>query len=243
MSSKFTKNEEKTKKVFIRDVRKDICDELGKALANLEFLMRNQNKEKQKESAKYLYECPLILLKILNIKMGLLIDELQYAKYAEAEKPIYLMSSRFLIECFDYLSQREVESMHFVTGHEIENRNVRVLDKVLEVEHEEQSIVSARADDESVRKTLIHLYENNLRLLGYFHIHPGSGPGSTNPSDKDLTLENKLERGGYEAIGAIFSRDGYIRFFSANTKNYEIQISGEGVEKISDGLYKLTKNR
>ena len=41
------------------------------------------------------------------------------------------------------------------------------------------------------------------------------------------------------ALGAIFSRDGYVRFFRLD-RSFEIEIYGEGVEKHEDNVYRLT---
>lgn len=152
-------------------------------------------------------------------------------------EPAYVLSSLFLQDCFNFLNRQEEESMHFVTGVEI--GETKILDRIVPFKISMRSVVGAQGDSIDVNRVLIQMDELKLKLLGYFHIHPGCGPNSNFPSVVDQNLENLLERGNYQAIGAIFSRDGFIRFHSPRHLN--IQIYGEGVEKINDRLYHLVK--
>ncbi len=70
--------------------------------------------------------------------------------------------------------------------------------------------------------------------------HPSRGINSNNPSSTDFSNQERLEKGNYKTIGGIFSRDGYLRFFSDKLQ-YKISISGKGVENVSKGVYKLTE--
>jgi hypothetical protein len=151
------------------------------------------------------------------------------------KKPSYLVTSLFLRESFKLLNKRRVESLHFVTGPEIEG--TKVLDKIVDLRLEKQSVVYAKADAEAIREALIYLSECGFQLWGCFHIHPGFGASSIFPSSTDMTLDRLFNKGGYECIGAIFSRDGFVRFFSS--KEFEINIYGNGVEKVNGKLYRL----
>ena len=173
---------------------------------------------------------------VLVGKLGkLLADNLPSSK--QIEKRTYVTSSLFLHDCFDFLNTKKVESLHFVTGPELGYASV--LDRIIDFEIERQTSVFARGDSNSVRKVLIQLGKYEHKLQGCFHIHPGIGTDSTTPSCIDLRLQETLDRGGYTAIGAIFSRDGFIRFYSST--DFELQVYGKGVDGIDGKLYHLTK--
>ena len=155
----------------------------------------------------------------------------------EDTKRRYLMSSLYLMDSFALLNRQEVESLHFVTGPEVSE--TKVMDKIVDLKLEKQSMVYAKANTEAIREALIYLSEYGFKLWGCFHIHPGTGAGSTSPSGTDMTLDRLLLRGGYDSIGAIFSRDGFVRFFSS--KDFEINIYGNGLEKINEKLYRIVE--
>jgi hypothetical protein len=153
------------------------------------------------------------------------------------EKPTYVLSSLFLHSSFDFLNQRQEESVHFITG--AEKGTAKFLEHIVPFRLDVQTIVGAEGNSEDVHRVLCKMQELGYKLLGYFHIHPGNGPEAIYPSHVDLRLQDILERGGYEAIGAIFSRDGYLRFHAPVLPN--IEIFGKGVEKINESLYHLSK--
>jgi hypothetical protein len=150
----------------------------------------------------------------------------------------YVISSLFLHDCFKFLNTKKVESLHFVTGPQL--ADICVLDRIVDFEIEIQNSVFAKGNSSSVRNALSQLNRYEHKLQGCFHIHPGRGIRSTEPSSVDLRLQQTLDRGGYKAIGAIFSRDGIIRFYSSI--DFEIQVYGKGVEKINGKFYRLTQS-
>jgi proteasome lid subunit RPN8/RPN11 len=156
---------------------------------------------------------------------------------ATKRRQTYVISALFLHDCFKLLNARKVESLHFVTGPQLEN--ISVLDRIVDFKLETQNPVFARGDSDSVRRALIELSKYEHRLQGCFHIHPGRGIHSTEPSSIDLRLQQTLDRGGYRLVNAIFSRDGIIRFYSSRA--FEIQVYGKGVEKINGKFYRLTQ--
>lgn len=153
-----------------------------------------------------------------------------------AEEMKFLMSSFFLHECFSYLNRQEEESLHLVTGPEFGKLNI--LSVIIPLTLKVQTIVEANADPDELRLAFLKMDRLNYHLLGYFHIHPGMGADATYPSDIDLKLQDRLER-GYKAIGAIFSRDGYFRFHAP--KIPEIELYGKGVERLNETLCHLSK--
>lgn len=154
-----------------------------------------------------------------------------------AEDMRFLMSSLFLHQCFDYLNRQEEESLHLVTGPE--SGKLNILSVIIPLALKVQSIVEANAAPEELRITFLRMEKLKYHLLGYFHIHPGRGADATYPSGTDIKLQDRLEQGGYKAIGAIFSRDGFFRFHGPRIP--EIEIYGEGVERINETLYHLSE--
>jgi hypothetical protein len=55
-----------------------------------------------------------------------------------------------------------------------------------------------------------------------------------------MNYQKRLEAGGYNAIGGIFTRDGQIRFFSHKLP-FMVEVYGKGVEQIEDTLFRFTK--
>lgn len=157
----------------------------------------------------------------------------------------YKTGSLFLKECFEYLTSSPEEVIHLVSGLELE-KNIFLLDRLERVEYQ-ASMVGAKADIKDLFKKLIEIDEKyGHLLLAVFHSHPFKGTAGTCPSGIDRNLQENLEKASYKAIQAIFSRDGYIRFFS-NKLSFEVEIYGKGVEKITEKenekVFKLTEIR
>lgn len=152
-------------------------------------------------------------------------------------RPLYLCCSWFLRECLESLTRCDKESMLYTTG--LELGSVRTLDRQLGFQYKEQTGVYVAAESQSNRNTLAKLDSAGQRLLAWFHSHPGRGASATLPSDIDNDHQGDLEQGGYPAIGAIFSRDGYVRFFSSE-KEFDVIILGKNMEHIHEKLFKLT---
>ena len=78
--------------------------------------------------------------------------------------------------------------------------------------------------------SIIKLEQFGHRLLAHFHSHPGNGIEANRPSGTNTGFQKRLEDAGYPAVAAIFSRDGYVRFFRLDD-DLEIEIYGSGVEQ------------
>ena len=163
------------------------------------------------------------------------IDAEQQAK-PDDSRPRFQISSLFLYECFEKLTADDREQFFFITGTEV--NGVCVLNQRAEFEHESRTAMGVIAKPSSTHRLLIKLEKFGHRLLGHFHSHPGDGPGSTHPSGTDRDFQQRLEQAGHIAVAAIFSRDGYVRFFRLDGE-FEIQIHGTGVEKHEDNIYRL----
>jgi len=177
-----------------------------------------------------------VLLRLADVRR-VTNDALSLLKSGEPT-PAYTVSSWFLHGCFQYLVQREVESLHFVTG--VQFGNTFTLDKMVTFEMDSQTPVSARGDISSTHKSLMDMERYGHKLHACFHSHPGKGQAATFPSSVDLDYQSRLESGGYAAIGGIFSRDGYFRVFSLG-RPFQIIIYGKGVERVDDRVYRLTE--
>lgn len=149
----------------------------------------------------------------------------------------YAVSSLFLHQCFKDLTADANEQFFFITGSVV--GGVHVLDQKAEFEHQRRTAVGVVGQPGATHKLLIKLEQFGHRLLGSFHSHPGKGPGATRPSGTDENFQRRLETGGHLAVAAVFSRDGYVRFFRMD-KEPEIEIYGAGVEKHGSNVYRLT---
>lgn len=157
----------------------------------------------------------------------------------QTDKQVFVVSSMFLRDSYNLLNiDKRVESLHFITGPRL--GNVSVLDRIVNFEKERQTPVFAKGSSDSVSEVLIELARHEHKLHGCFHVHPGNGEGSTMPSSIDLKLQQNFDRGGYKVVHAIFSRDGYVRFYSS--LDFEIEIYGKGLEVKNHGeLYRFTE--
>lgn len=151
--------------------------------------------------------------------------------------PRFVVSSLFLHECFKPLTADQKEQFFFVTGPEVDG--VMVLSKLCAFEHLSRTELGVVGDPSSTHRLLGYFHQCGHRLLAHFHSHPGYGPDSISPSGTDINYQTRLEGTGCNTVGAIFSRDGYFRFFRLDPR-FEVTIYGAGVEHVSDTVYKLT---
>lgn len=142
----------------------------------------------------------------------------------------YWISSATLAEAYRFLTQRlpalgqEPEWMLAVTG--LKNGCVRTLEHLIEVKLATQSAGQASFDMQDFTRIAVSLHEHGQALHAIFHSHRFSGP--PHPSGIDDRLQRLLEEGGYPAIQAVFSEDGYVRFF-ARRRPFAVEVHGKGV--------------
>jgi len=164
-----------------------------------------------------------------------------------AEILYYATDSLFLHECYQYLFQDmtktsdsrfvgELEWACLVTGPRI--GNIRVLDRLVPVQIAYQSAGGVRLSADSLRQTLMSLQESGHSLYGVFHSHRMNGPHGATPSPIDLNAQKNILEAAYPAIQAIFTKDGYLRFFSYE-RAFEIEVYGKGVIHINEKLFQL----
>ena len=161
----------------------------------------------------------------------------------ESDQPAvntYCVSSMELHACYPDLMQRvpatggEPEWMLALTG--LRLGHLLTLEHKLELKLAAQSAGCASADMQDLTRLLIELSQFGQALHAVFHSHRFNGP--PRPSAIDMRLQEKLEQARYPAIQAVFSEDGYVRFFSKR-RPFEVLIYGKGVEKVDRFLYRL----
>lgn len=157
---------------------------------------------------------------------------------SQSDIPRFVVSSYFLHECFKKLTADQSEQFSFITGVELDG--TLVLNQLLELEHDKRNLVGVTANSGFTHRLLIRLERFKHRLLAHFHSHPGNGAEATKPSGIDERFQTRLEKAGHLAIAAIFSRDGFIRFFRVDGE-FEVEVFGEGVERREENIFKLTK--
>lgn len=149
---------------------------------------------------------------------------------------IYHVGTLFLRECFLYLTQGAPEFAHYVSG--VRDGNSFTLDRMVNFRYARQSAAGVVGDPADTTRALLLIDRFGHRLHGWFHSHPDMGPTSYVPSGTDMQHQARLEEGGYPAIGAVFTRDGHIKFFSHH-RPFQVNIYGKGVEQIDETLFRF----
>jgi hypothetical protein len=153
----------------------------------------------------------------------------------------YIVSSATLAQAYAHLTRPhpnggpEPEWMLAVTG--IKQGELRTLEHLFNVKLSNQSAVTAAFDMQDFASNAITLHEHGQALHAIFHNHPFAGQPT--PSAVDWRLQDVLDKGGYPAIQAVFSSDGYIRFFAHCP--FTLTVFGKGVECVDPEafLYRL----
>ena len=149
----------------------------------------------------------------------------------------YVVGSLFLYDCHRELIRGPNENMHYVTG--VGLGSVLTMDRITPIALDTATPVFAQGNLASSHGALMRLTRFGHRLHGLFHCHPGRGKEATRPSYIDLDTQERQERGKYPVVGAIFTADGFVRFFSVRNR-FSIVIYGDGVEHVEDTVYRLT---
>ena len=172
------------------------------------------------------------LLFYLNNVQNLLDEGLPFV----SSKPRYLFSAMHIAEIFDCLDDgTNDEKMCYCTGIIDEITNTIIPTKLLTPDMSVRSPSYVEGDWRSIHTILSELDDWHHAMLVQCHMHPGLGSSSTHPSSIDMENHRGLET-NYPVIGAIFVRDGYVQFFSAD-KEFEVEVYGKGVKKVADKLY------
>ena len=154
------------------------------------------------------------------------------------QETTYLVGSLFLYDCHRELIRGPNEHMHYVTG--LKLGSILTMDRIISFGLDAATPVFAQGNLASSHEALMGLTRFGHRLHGLFHCHPGKGKEATRPSQIDLDTQERQERGKYPVIGAIFTKDGFVRFFSVSNR-FHIVAYGDGVEHVGETVYRLTE--
>jgi len=154
---------------------------------------------------------------------------------SRTELPLrFQVSSLFLGDCWKDLTSdpHGREKMHFISG-PITADGLRVLSRIEQVTLDDQTSAYVRAEANETHKRVVNLVERDgHELLAMFHSHITRGADSTKPSATDIANQDRFVQIGWQAIGGIFSLDGYIRFFST-WKDFDLDLYGNGAELVT----------
>ena len=152
----------------------------------------------------------------------------------------FIFSSWMLLDSFHYCTECEDEGAHLIAGIDIEgidNFSTGIGTRLITFPYADKSIAHAQGLHHSTQKITIDAYEGSHRILALIHSHPGNGTWSNYPSLTDLNTQRLWEY-TTRMIGGIWSRDGYLRFFSYQMP-FKVYIEGSHLEKVSKYVYKL----
>jgi hypothetical protein len=155
--------------------------------------------------------------------------------------PVYLVSATFLAHSFALLTRTPDEHLVYATGPE-DGKQLFALTRVVTFDLAEKSRAHALPDPRSQVEALMELDRGEERLLATLHSHPDEGSSNAAPSSTDLSTQANLERMRFPTIGIVFSRDGFVRFYSVN-RPFRVVVSGAGCERVEDRLYHITAAR
>lgn len=154
-----------------------------------------------------------------------------------ATRPLFLMSAALLYEAYHRLGAIQTEAILYGAGFRL--GDLCVVEQVQSVDLAASERGYAAAEQHHTATLLRDLARRGSVVTAYFHMHPGRGPGANYPSSIDLANQERLERGGFVAVGGIFSRDGYLRSFSHRLQ-YTLHITGKGVRHVGTHQFHLT---
>ncbi len=222
---------------------KNLDDQIAKSLKNY---LQGLSEKKIDEVTKQKMEFPELVKPIQSIVP---IPE-------KEELEVYGIDSTFLAKCWRWLVQDNHQSLpgdKKILGHSILSQDpewaclvtgmringVRMLADALRVQFSSQSAGGLQFELGDFQQSLRSLQRWGYSLHAIFHSHRFNGPVS--PSQIDLNTQRQLLEPAFPAIQAVFSEDGYIRFFSAE-RPFSIRIFGKGVTHVKDTLYQLDQN-
>ena len=172
-------------------------------------------------------------------KTKLFLTELAKQQVREDKDSIrFLVSTEVLYKAYHKLCSIPTESILYAVGSGIGNGFT--IERLIDLELDKSEYGYASANSTFSSKVLIEAEEYGTLLTCYFHAHPGKGINSNTPSSIDFNNQARLEKGKYRTIGGIFSRVGYVRFFSDQLR-FVVSVIGKGVEHVSKDVFKLTK--
>ncbi len=148
---------------------------------------------------------------------------------------VFVFSSMLLHDSFDSATELPQEGMHFVVGYEYDN--LLIATRIIPFAYAHRSLAAARGDHQATHHSFIETHEFGHSLLALIHSHPGTGTFSNHPSGEDMQTQRNWEL-TTKMISGIWSRDGYLRFFS-DTFPFSIVVVGSQIEQLEPHLWRL----
>jgi len=150
---------------------------------------------------------------------------------------LLVFSSRTILDSYRICTEIEAEGMVFVTG--IDWDGIGLATHLVEFPYAYRSVAGAAGEHQATHRIVIDTHEIGMRLLALIHSHPGSGPDSNHYSATDAQTQMLWERSS-RMIGGIWSRDGYLRWYSLK-QPYTVKIVGNHMEQIDENVWKISE--
>lgn len=149
----------------------------------------------------------------------------------------FQVSTRFLRDCWTYLISDPSgdELMHLVTG-PITADGLRILAQMERITFAEKSPGYVAANRGDTHRRVIALEADGHPLLAMFHSHIMHGRESTEPSTIDLANQDRFLNIGWDAIGGIFTLDGWVRLFGTG-KPITVDVYGKSATVVERGTH------
>lgn len=163
-----------------------------------------------------------------------LLEPLSSVHHSDAG-PTIVLSSWMLRDSFHICTETPAEGMHFIAAVKIARRLIGTA--ISTFAYERRSVAGAAGERRSTHAQMIESAETGHSIAVIAHSHPGSGPHANHPSGTDIATHRLWEQTG-TVIGAIWSRDGYLRFFTAGTP-FRVEVVGSHLEQVDEHLWKL----
>jgi proteasome lid subunit RPN8/RPN11 len=156
----------------------------------------------------------------------------------QADRVVFVVDCLLLASLFRHCTSQGMDEVFaYVAGFALEP-NRFVLQHIIPVAHAQQSAIGAKADPISTIEVHDAIDDVGLRIVAHAHSHPGIGRGATHPSCVDRKYVADLSAGSSRLLGLIISRGrsggGYVRAYAHEGFEFDIEIQGTGISKVSD---------
>lgn len=153
-------------------------------------------------------------------------------------QPTFLVSAELLYDGYEQLRPHKTEVILYATGTAF--NDLLTIERTVDIVHDRSEYGRATSNAAATSRVLANLEKRGSMLTAYLHMHPSAGKSSNLPSQLDLANQTQLEIAGYRTVGIIYSRDGYVRFFS-HQMPFHVCVTGKGVRHAAEKLYRLTE--
>ena len=151
---------------------------------------------------------------------------------------LFIFSSWMLCDSFKMCTASPEEGMLFIVG--VEFDGLAIGTRIIPFGYAYRSIIGAAGDHQDTHRICISTHEAGHRILALIHSHPGTGIKANYNSSVDARTQELWEL-TTKMVGGIWSRDGYLRFFSSKLP-FAVKVIGEQMEQINDVIFKLKED-